>query len=171
MKSIQFVSNLKQLLGTHGFQQLDLQPTPAPGVLVSGQYNGVPVQLEFDIGGPMTIAIDRPQSFNLSIRPESTVSRILDEVGHSREIKTGFADFDAEYLIRLDPPGERWFTPPVVSAVRALDPFDELTVGASGFRVRKPWAVSTYSAERALTDLRQLMVLAGMELAGGCEPG
>jgi hypothetical protein len=159
MKTEEFAIQLQEALQQRGYQNIKSRATEAPGVSMECSFDGVPVQFDLDVGGKAILRVPVPQPFQLSLSPESTVTRILDEVGQSREVKTGFAQFDENYLVQLHPPTFPLFTSDSLQAIAGLEPFIELTGGRSGLEVSKTWEVGSFGPEDAARSVDSLLVL------------
>lgn len=168
MKTDDFVSQLKEILQQRGYQDVQSRSTDAPGAWLGCTFNGVSAELDLVMGGKAVVRVPQPQPFQLILTPESTVTRILDEVGQSREIKTGFVEFDERYLVKLHPPTMPLFNADTVQAIYALEPFHELTAGRDGLALHKTWELDTFRPEdaaRAVDGLLLLSHLAGLAVA------
>lgn len=159
MKTEEFVTRLKELLQERGYTNLESRSTDAPGAWIGCNFQGVQAEFDLVVGGKAVLRVPEPQPFQLTLKPESTVSRILDAVGHSQEIKTGFAEFDERYLIQLHPPTMPLFNPDTIQAIYALEPFNELTAGRHGLELHKTWELSTFRPEDAALTVDSLMLL------------
>ncbi len=159
MKTEEFAAHLGQALQRRGYQNITTRATEAPGVSMECSFDGVKVQFELNVGGKAILRVPVPQPYQLSVSPESTVTRILDEVGQSREIKTGFAQFDDNYLVQLYPPTLPLFTSDTLQAIAGLEPFIELTAGRSGLEVHKTWELGSFGPEEAARCVDSLLVL------------
>ncbi len=159
MKTDEFVARLKELLLERGYMNVETRATDAPGAWLGCQFHGVPAELDLVVGGKTVLRVPVPQPFQLTLSTESTVTRILDEVGQSREIKTGFAEFDDRYLVELHPPTVPLFNADTIQAVYALEPFSELTAGRHGFELHKTWEVTAFRPEDAARTVDSLLLL------------
>lgn len=159
MKTDEFVNRLKELLVERGYRDVESRATDAPGIWLGCVFHGVAAELDMVVGGKAVVRVPVPQPFQLTLTPESTVTRILDEVGQSREIKTGFADFDDRYLVQLHPPTVPLFNADTIQAIYGLEPFTELTAGRDGFELHKTWELTTFKAEDAARTVDSLLLL------------
>jgi len=124
-------------------------------------YNGNYIRLGFTEGQELTIELNRPPKFKLLIKPENFVSRTLNKVGLSFEIKINRKEFDEKYQIQeIDYDiAKNFFSDEVIEKIDSLYPFIEIVFTYKEYKLKKDIEFSENSIDDVIDGIDSLIAL------------
>jgi len=130
-------------------------------VYKNDDYNGYFIKLSFSEANELIIDINKTPPFLLLIEPENFISRTLDKIGLSAEIKINREEFDKKYQIKnLNKNiADSFFTDEVIEKIDEIYPFIFLKFTYKEYRVMKAVDLSSYNTENVLHDIDSLITL------------
>ncbi|MBN2543245.1 hypothetical protein JXI42_10305 [bacterium] len=140
----------------------DLGISGLPGIL--GEYKGYGIRVDFLSPGELILEIyagDKTPLL-LQVMHESVVSKFLDKLHLSAEIKIGVREFDEKYKIQKSTleSARKTLNPDFRSVLMQLEPFAAFEITNNTYKVLKYVKPGfEYYPDRAVTDLETLIKL------------
>ncbi|MBI3926395.1 MAG: hypothetical protein HY319_12715 [Armatimonadetes bacterium] len=145
----QLIEELSELWGTHAAETATVER------------RGWTVSID-QSASQLLFAVKASPTHNVLISHETQITRTLDEMGISEEAKLGDPEFDSRYVVRnlSDQDAAELFNPEVLDLLRKLEPFTELELASTGYRLLKHVRLGEdYDATRASADIDALVDL------------
>lgn len=151
-----FLERLQTRLAQEGAGEFDWGATPRLRFVHRGRRAAV----EFDTEDLLLLDLEGSPPCQLRLSPEDAVSRALDRVGLSPEVKIGVPDFDDSYKIQhiSAEDAARFLNDEIRAHIRRLEPFVRLEWMEQGYRLSRRLTPS-YGPQQVLEDLAALEAL------------
>ena len=120
------------------------------------------IKVDFIDAGEILFEVNMGTPHMLLIRPENVVSKLLDKINLSPEVKIGDASFDTQYIIQnvSEENAKKTINEKFKLVVKSLEPFVEFEMTGKEYRLLKMVDIaSDYTPEKAVFDLDALMEL------------
>ncbi len=126
-------------------------------------YNMHYIKFDFIDAAEVLLEVNMSPPYRILLRPESVVSKLLDRVNLSPEVKVGDAGFDAKYIVQniSAADAQKVITPKFKDTLEALSPFQLFEMTNNEYKMVKYVDINAdYTPELALKDLQNLILLA-----------
>lgn len=171
MTAQEFLEKLKEKTGGKIIRE-DIDPmsysSPRGGPLprfcprLYADYKQHYIKVDFIDAGELIYEVNMGTPHMLLIRPENVVSKLLDKINLSPEVKIGDAEFDASYIIQnvSEDNAKKTIGENFRRIIKGLEPFVEFEMTGKEYRLLKPVDItSSYTPEKAVQDLDALIDL------------
>lgn len=171
MTAQEFLEKLKEKTGGKIIRE-DIDPmnysSPRPGPLprfcprLYADYKKHYIKVDFIDAGEILFEVNMGTPHMLLIRPETVVSKLLDKINLSPEVKIGDAGFDAQYIIQnvSEENAKKTISEKFRSVIKNLEPFIEFEMTGKEYRLLKLVNIAAdYDTAKAVSDLDALIEL------------
>lgn len=163
----EFLEKLKQITGGKIIKEDGMgnitDVSKRPFSRLYADYKKHYIKVDFIDATELLLEVNMAPPHRLLLRPENVVSKLLDKISLSAEIKVGDEAFDAKYIVQNVTPDEarKTINDGFKQALGALEPFLFFEMTANEYKlVKRVDIASGYSPENAAADLEKLMALA-----------
>jgi len=171
MTAQEFLEKLKEKTGGKIIRE-DIDPmsysSPHSGPLprfcprLYADYKQHYIKVDFIDAGEILFEVNMGTPHMLLIRPENMVSKLLDKINLSPEVKIGDDAFDSRYIIQnvSEENAKKTISEKFRAVIKDLEPFVEFEMTGKEYRLLKPVNIaSDYTTEKAVSDLDALIEL------------
>ena len=133
-------------------------------------YKGYFIKFDFIISTELLFEINTPPPHRLLVCPETMVSRLLDKMCLSPEVKIGDSSFDKKYLIQYAEPemAKKILSDEGKKIITELEPFIKFEMTGKEYKLLKNLEKKDYSPDDAMADMDRLILF--VELCKNLEP-
>ena len=120
------------------------------------------IKVDFIDASELLLEVNMAPPHKLLLRPENVVSKLLDKISLSAEIKIGDEEFDSKYIIQNAPPAEaqKTINARFKGALEKLAPFLFFEMTNNEYKLVKRVDIkSEYAPKAAQSDLDNLLAL------------
>jgi len=126
-----------------------------------GEYKEYYVKFDFIIDTELLFEVNTPPPHRLLVSPETMVSKLLDKVKLSGEVKIGDKEFDAKYLVQYAPvdKAKKILSEDVKKILRGLEPFVKFEMTNKEYKLLKlvDKLGTKYTPDDAVKDMDKLI--------------
>jgi hypothetical protein len=121
------------------------------------------IKVDFLDASEMLLEVNMAPPCRLLLRPENVVSKLLDKVNLSIEVKIGDAGFDAKYIVQnlSEEEAKKILNEKFKKTLDTLTPFLSFEMTNNEYKfIKRVDIKSAYKPQEALKDLQNLILLA-----------